>query len=287
MAKKLGGLGKGLNAIFMENESEDQNSTVKLKISEIEPNREQPRHDFDDKALAELAESISQHGVLQPLLVRPILGGGYQIVAGERRYRASRMAGVTEVPVVIRELTDSQTMELALIENLQRENLTPIEEAQGYKTLIDEHDFSQEDVSRTVGKSRPAIANALRLLNLPKQVIDMVAKNEISAGHARALLALEDEAKICEIAEEIIDKELSVRQVEKLIKDAKSEKADKPAIEQIQKPSYYSEVELALTEYLGKKVKVMPSKNKDGGTLQIEFYSQDDLKDLANKLEEK
>ena len=167
---KLGGLGKGLNAIFMENESEDSNSTVTLKISEIEPNRSQPRRNFDEKALAELADSISQHGVLQPLLVRPLLSGGYQIVAGERRWRASRMAGLTEVPVVIRELTDSQTMQLALIENLQREDLSPVEEANGYKQLIDSYALTQEDVARAVGKSRPAVANALRLLNLPQEI---------------------------------------------------------------------------------------------------------------------
>lgn len=286
MAKKLGGLGKGLNAIFIENESEDQNSTVTLKISEIEPNRSQPRHNFDEQAIAELAESISLHGVLQPLLVRPILGGGYEIVAGERRYRACRMAGVTEVPVVIRELSDSETMELALIENLQRENLSPIEEAQGYKTLIDEYDFSQEDVARSVGKSRPAVANALRLLNLPQEIIELVESGKLSAGHARALLALEDSEQIIKAAEEIVEKELSVRQTEKLIKLIKAEKKDKQQEKPLPKPSYYSEVELALTEYLGKKVKVMPSKGKDGGTLTIEFYSQDDLKDLANKLGE-
>lgn len=286
MAKKLGGLGKGLNAIFMENESEDQNSTITLKISEIEPNKDQPRHDFNEKALAELAESISAHGVLQPLLVRPIIGGGYEIVAGERRYRACRMAGLTEVPVVIRELTDSETMEIALIENLQRENLTPIEEAEGYKTLIDEHGFSQEEVSQSVGKSRPAVANALRLLNLPEEIAEMVAKGEISAGHGRTLLALEDKDEMLKLAKEIAEKELSVRQVEKIIKEAKKIKMQRKP-EPTEKATYYSEVELALTEYLGKKVTVVSSKNKEGGTLQIEFYSQQDLTDLANKLEEK
>ena len=162
MAKKLGGLGKGLNAIFIENDSETEGGTVTLKISEIEPNRTQPRKEFDEQALSELAESISQHGLLQPLLVRPLTLGGYQIVAGERRYRASRMAGLTEVPVIIKELTDTETMEIALIENLQREDLSPVEEALGYKALIDEHGFSQEEVAKSVGKSRPAVANALK-----------------------------------------------------------------------------------------------------------------------------
>ncbi|OUP77911.1 stage 0 sporulation protein J [Anaeromassilibacillus sp. An172] len=288
MAKKLGGLGKGLDAIFMENESESKNSTVTLKISEIEPNRDQPRKDFDESALAELAHSISQHGVLQPLLVRPLIGGGYQIVAGERRYRACRMAGVTEVPVVIRELSDSETMELALIENLQRENLTPIEEAKGFGVLVDEYGMSQEEVSQVVGRSRSAVANSLRLLNLPKEVSDMVERGEISAGHGRTLLALGSEEEMINAAKQIYEKELSVRQTEKLVKAINSEK-DKSQKEDKQerislKPSYFSEVELALTEYLGKKVTVTGSKNNEGGVLQIEFYSQDELKELANKL---
>lgn len=288
MAKKLGGLGKGLDAIFMENESESKNSTVTLKISEIEPNRDQPRKDFDESALAELAHSISQHGVLQPLLVRPLIGGGYQIVAGERRYRACRMAGVTEVPVVIRELSDSETMELALIENLQRENLTPIEEAKGFGVLVDEYGMSQEEVSQVVGRSRSAVANSLRLLNLPKEVSDMVESGEISAGHGRTLLALGSEEEMINAAKQIYEKELSVRQTEKLVKAINAEK-DKSQKEDKQerislKPSYFSEVELALTEYLGKKVTVTGSKNNEGGVLQIEFYSQDELKELANKL---
>ena len=288
MAKKLGGLGKGLDAIFMENESESKNSTVTLKISEIEPNRDQPRKDFDESALAELAHSISQHGVLQPLLVRPLIGGGYQIVAGERRYRACRMSGVTEVPVVIRELSDSETMELALIENLQRENLTPIEEAKGFGVLVDEYGMSQEEVSQVVGRSRSAVANSLRLLNLPKEVSDMVERGEISAGHGRTLLALGSEEEMINAAKQIYEKELSVRQTEKLVKAINSEK-DKAQKEDKQerislKPSYFSEVELALTEYLGKKVTVTGSKNNEGGVLQIEFYSQDELKELANKL---
>ena len=288
MAKKLGGLGKGLDAIFMENESEDKNSTVTLKISEIEPNREQPRKEFEESALAELAHSISQHGVLQPLLVRPLIGGGYQIVAGERRYRACRMAGVTEVPVVIRELSDSETMELALIENLQRENLTPIEEAQGFEVLIDTYGLSQEEVSQAVGRSRSAVANALRLLKLPKEVSDMVERGEISAGHGRTLLARESEEEMISLAKEIAEKDLSVRQTEKIVKAINAEKENTENEDKQEKiflkPSYFSEVELALTEYLGKKVTVTGSKNSEGGVLQIEFYSQEELKELANKL---
>lgn len=281
MAKKLGGLGKGLNAIFIENDSEDNNGSVTLKISEIEPNRSQPRKEFDEKALSELAESISKHGLLQPLLVRPLPLGGYQIVAGERRYRACRMAGITEVPVIIRELGDTETMEIALIENLQREDLTPIEEALGYQVLIDEHGFSQEEVAQSVGKSRPAIANSLRLLKLPQSILDLVSDGKISAGHARALLTLEDEKLMQELAEEIIKKDLSVRQVEKICKQkSKPEKEEVPE----KKPSFYSMVELALNESLGRKIKVSKNKGKQGGILQIEFYSDEELTELSNKL---
>ena len=281
MAKKLGGLGKGLNAIFIENDSEDNNGSVTLKISEIEPNRSQPRKEFDEKALSELAESISKHGLLQPLLVRPLPLGGYQIVAGERRYRACRMAGITEVPVIIRELGDTETMEIALIENLQREDLTPIEEALGYQVLIDEHGFSQEEVAQSVGKSRPAIANSLRLLKLPQSILDLISDGKISAGHARALLTLEDEKLMQELAEEIIKKDLSVRQVEKICKQK-----PKPEKEEIseKKPSFYSMVELALNESLGRKIKVSKNKGKQGGILQIEFYSDEELTELSNKL---
>ena len=231
MAKKSG-LGKGLSAIFMENESEDQNNTVTLNISEIEPNKDQPRMDFDDESLAELAESISKHGILQPLLVRPLLYGGYQIVAGERRYRASRMAGLTEVPVVIRELDDKETMEIALIENLQRENLTPVEEAKGYKTLMDTYGFTQEQVSESVGKSRSAVANSLRLLNLPEEVLILLADGRISSGHARALLSLENVADMITISQEILDKDLSVRQTEKITQNLKKEKKEPPKKEE-------------------------------------------------------
>lgn len=281
MSKKFGGLGKGLDTIFAENETEDSNSSVMVKISEIEPNRSQPRKDFDENSLSDLAQSISQHGLLQPLLVRPLPIGGYQIVAGERRYRACRMAGLTEVPVTIRELSDTETMELALIENLQREDLSPIEEALGYKTLIDEHGFSQEEVATSVGKSRPAIANSLRILKLPDSVLEYVKQDKISAGHARALLMLDNEEDMLELAELIYKKDLSVRQAEKLAKK-------KPEVEEDtqpeRKPSFYSMVELALNESLGRKIKVNKNKGKQGGVLQIEFYSDEELTELSNKL---
>ena len=182
MAAKKGGLGKGLDAIFSENDMEDRNAAVAININEIEPNRAQPRKSFDDASLADLAESIAQHGVLQPLLVRPLIGGGYQIVAGERRWRAARMAGVQEVPAVVRDLSESEVMQLALIENLQREDLNPLEEAGGYQALMEEYGFTQEDVARTVGRSRPAVANALRLLALPEDLRALVQEGSFPPG---------------------------------------------------------------------------------------------------------
>lgn len=285
MAKKMGGLGKGLSAIFIENDAENGNEAVTLRIADIEPNRDQPRKDFDEQALAELLQSIMQYGVLQPILVRPLPLGGYQIVAGERRFRASRMAGLTEIPAVIRELSDNETMELALIENLQREDLTPIEEAKGYKTLIDTYSMSQEQVAHSVGKSRPAIANTMRLLLLPDDVIAMVEKGEISSGHARALLTLENKSLMSNVAQDIVKKNLTVRQVEKMVKDLMKAPVERTK-NQKKKPSYFSEVELALSEYLGNKVVVTPSKDGKGGTLSIDFYSLEELRDLANKLED-
>lgn len=283
MAKKLGGLGKGLGAIFIENDNEENGGAVKLKISEIEPNRLQPRKDFDEEALGELADSIAKHGLLQPILVRPLTLGGYEIVAGERRYRASRMAGLTEVPVIIRELTESETMELALIENLQREDLSPLEEAQGYNVLISEHGFTQEEVAKSVGKSRPAVANALRLLKLPDSIAQFLKEDKISAGHARALLTLPNEEIMQEVCNQIIKNDFSVRQTEKICKkltaEAKHVKKEKEKI-----PNFYKEVELTLTAALGRKISVSKSKGKQGGVLQIEFYSDEELTELSNKL---
>lgn len=284
MAKKIGGLGKGLGAIFIENETENGESTVTLNISELEPNRNQPRREFDEEALNSLADSIKQHGLIQPILVRPILGGGYMIVAGERRYRACQIAGVTEIPVVIRELTDKETMEIALIENLQRENLNPIEEAKGYRSLMDDYGLTQEQVSEVIGKSRPAVANSLRLLNLPGEVTVMLEQGKLSSGHARALLSFDNEAEMIRVANEIALSDMSVRQIEKI---AQQKKAQKPKKAPVKAPTYYSIVEQTLGEYLGTKVKVTPLKNKKGGTLSIEFYSNDDLQSLAQKLEDK
>lgn len=284
MAKKTGGLGKGLDAIFLENESESRESTVTLKLEEIEPNRAQPRTEFDPEALATLADSIRENGVLQPILVRPILGGGYQIVAGERRYRASMMAGVTEIPAIIRELSDAKTMELALIENLQRENLNPIEEAKGYCTLADTYSMTQEQVSAAVGKSRPAVANAMRLLRLPEEVQQMVSDGRLSAGHARALTSIEEPEYIIKLACEIVDKGLSVRETEKAAKPSKQRSTS--TRKNSAKPTLYQEVEMALRENLGRKVTVTKTSGTTG-TISIEFYNDEELMDFANKLGEK
>lgn len=286
MAVKKGGLGRGLDALFADNSLEEisSSSAVKLKINEIEPNREQPRKEFNQGALSELADSIALHGIIQPLLVRPLSDGSYQLVAGERRWRAARLAGLSEVPVVIRELSDSETMEIALIENLQREDLNPIEEAQGLKLLIDTYGLTQEDCAKRVGKSRPAIANALRLLSLPERVLSLVREGKLSTGHARALIALEDEKKIVSLADEIILKKLSVRETERAVKlllkgESKVEKKPK------KRDKYYDEVELALSESMGRKIKVLPGKGQRG-TLEIEFFSKDDLSKIAKSLEE-
>ena len=283
MAKKQPALGKGLEALLRENTTEDMVATNTLPISEIIPNKEQPRKTFDEAALDELAESIKQHGVLQPLLVRPLVTGGYQLVAGERRWRASRRAGLREVPVVVKELTDTETMEIAIIENLQREDLNPIEEAEGLQALIDKCGFTQEEVAASVGKSRPAIANSLRLLRLPPEVRDMTRDGQISAGHARSLIALDNETLIIEAAENVVKNKLTVRDVERL---AKIKDKDKVVSQKKYKrrDSFYDEVELTLSEVLGRKVKVYNGKGK--GTLEIEFYSQEDLKNIANKLGE-
>ena len=282
---KKGGLGKGLDALFMDNETVDSGGVVTLRLSQIEPNRDQPRKIFSEEALNELADSIREHGVLQPLLVRPLPGGSYQLVAGERRWRASRMAGLQEVPVVIREMDEEQAMEIALIENLQREDLNAIEEATGYKQLMERYGMTQEQVAKRVGKSRPAIANALRLLNLPQKVMDMVGEGEVSPGHARALLAFDDQDRIVEIAQKVKTGKYSVRDIERMVKnqDEKKEKAAKAPEEPAWggKSAFLTEMEIAMSMEMGRKVRIIP--NGEGGTLQIQFWDEEDLKSLAEK----
>lgn len=276
---KKRGLGKGLDAIFAENTDETTEGAVSVKISEIEPNRDQPRKEFDSEALSELADSISQHGVLQPLLLRPLLTGGYRIVAGERRWRAARMAGLTEVPAIIREMSDAEEMLFALIENLQREDLTPLEEARGYRTLIEAQDFTQEEVSKAVGKSRPAITNALRILNLPEDIQGMLERGEITAGHARTLLSFKSQEDMRLGAQKAKDG-ASVRELEALAKRLNEKKESLPKTPR--KNQYFEEAQLAVGEYLNRRVKVAGSKKK--GTLQIEFYGEEDLQNLLHDL---
>lgn len=276
---KKRGLGKGLDAIFAENTDGTTEGAVSVKIGEIEPNRDQPRKEFDSEALSELADSISQHGVLQPLLLRPLLTGGYRIVAGERRWRAARMAGLTEVPAIIREMSDAEEMLFALIENLQREDLTPLEEARGYRTLIEAQDFTQEEVSKAVGKSRPAITNALRLLNLPEDIQGMLERGEITAGHARTLLSFKSQEDMRLGAQKAKDG-ASVRELEALAKRLNEKKESLPKTPR--KNQYFEEAQLAVGEYLNRRVKVAGSKKK--GTLQIEFYGEEDLQNLLHDL---
>ena len=280
MANKIGGLGRGLDALFAQNTLEDGVSTVTLPLDEIIPNKEQPRKQFDEEALADLSASIAQHGVLQPLLVRPMPDGSYQLVAGERRWRASRMAGLTEVPVVIRDMDEQQAAELALIENLQREDLNPMEEAIGYRTLMESYGMTQEQTAQVVNKSRPAVANALRLLQLPEEVTDMVAAGELSAGHARTVLAFEGEEAQIAAAHAAVDRGLSVRELEKMAKAAKTK--PRTPKEPKKQDSFYDEVALSLKEALGRQVKV--TVGTKGGTLQVEFFDPEDLRYLAKKL---
>ncbi len=281
MAAKKGGLGKGLEALFTDNAQTEAENASTVRISEIEPNKKQPRKDFDDEALAELADSIRQHGVLQPLLVRPTAHGTYQIVAGERRWRASRMAGLTEVPVVIKDLTDEQSMEYALIENLQREDLNPVEEAKGYRSLTMTHGLTQDEVAGIVGKSRPVVANALRLLALPKEVLEMLENELLSVGHARALLGIGEEELQVSLAQKVVLEDLTVRDVERIVKEMHQEQPEK-VITRTVRDSYFDEVELALKEQLGRKIKIKG--NKDKGTIQIEFYNKEDLAEIAYRI---
>ncbi len=280
MAKK-GGLSRGFDSLFAENFL-DNNSPVTLRVSEIEPNRDQPRKEFDQEALAALADSISKHGLIQPLLVRPLPEGGYQLVAGERRWRACRMAEIEEVSVVIREMSDGEAMELAMIENLQREDLNPIEEAAGYKYLMDNFSLTQELVAERCGKSRSAVANAVRLLSLPDDILELIKIGELSAGHGRAILSIED-PELREKAVVMAQKGATVRELERLGK-----KRPETAKKTPQKlDNYYREMEIALKNDIGRRVKIEGSRKKDQGTITIEYYSKEDLAEIAAKLAEK
>ena len=277
----IGGLGAGLDTLFSDNSNEVQVKKT-LRISEIEPNRNQPRKKFSEEAISALAESIREHGILQPILVRPLINGGYQIVAGERRWRAARMAGLEEVPVNIRELSDSETMQIAVIENLQRENLNPVEEALGYNELIEKYGMTQEKVAKMVGKSRSSVANAVRILSLPQNVLKMLEDGRLSTGHAKALLSFDDKDTVVAVANKASDGGMTVRQVEKLAQ--KYENNDSAVLERSDRKidNYFVELELSLKERLGRKVKVDYGKNK--GVLVLEFYDKEDLASIADKL---
>ena len=282
MSKK-GGLGKGLDALFLDNSTDEKGSSM-VNINDIEPNRDQPRKTFTDEALKELSDSIAMHGVIQPLLVRPLSDGGYQLIAGERRWRASRMAGLTEVPVFIKEMTDREAMEFALIENLQREDLNPIEEAEGFKLLMDTYSLTQGEAAERVGKSRPAVANALRLLTLPAKVLDMVKEGKLSSGHARTLLPVTDEKMLIKLADEIVKKEISVRETERIVKSILNPKTDKNKTKKTPKRDpYFDECELAIREELGRKAEIHITKGNKG-TIEIEFFSKTDLQSILEAL---
>ena len=275
MAK--GGLGRGYETLFSDNTTEVQNVST-LRVAEIEPNRDQPRKTFDDSAIAALADSIREHGMLQPILVRPLENGSYQIVAGERRWRAARMLGLEEVPVTIRARTDQETMQIALIENLQRENLNPIEEALGYQELMDQFGMTQEGISKIVGRSRSAVANSLRLLQLPEPIQQYLQEGSITVGHAKALAGFTDEEAMLACAARAAEGQLTVRAIEKLAA-APTEHLLKP---DRRRDSYYKEMELSLSSSLGRKVKVDQGRKK--GVLILEYYDKEDLAALAEKL---
>mgnify|MGYP004608424725 FL=1 len=281
-AKEKKGLGTGLGVLFGADEFDDEAEQLTLPISKVEPRSEQPREYFDQEALEALADSIRQYGLIQPITVRKLDSGYYQIIAGERRWRASRLAGLTEVPVRVIEADDRRTAELALVENLQREDLNPIEEAKGYKLLIDEYGLTQEEAARSVGRSRPAVTNAMRLLMLAPQVMEMVEKGELSAGHARAILTVSEPSKQLAAANEIIRKNYSVRKAEqlaaKIFRESQQTKEESREIN----VDYAAEVSNELSKKLGRKVRLIEGKRN--GKIEIEFYGADDREALIEKL---
>ena len=276
------GLGKGLGALLgdFSDEPLEKSAYQLLPIHKVEPNPDQPRQDFDEEELQSLADSISVHGVIQPLTVRELPNGYYQIIAGERRWRAARLANLSDIPAVIIEADARKAMELALIENLQRQDLNPVEEALGYQTLIEEYGLTQEDAAKQVGKSRPAVANALRLLGLCPQVLEQLRKGELTAGHARAVLTLKSEKQQQEAAKKIIALSLSVRQAETLCKNMGKEPA--PKKQEVFAVDYVAECEKSLSKHLGRGVKIVNGKRK--GRFELEFYGQEDLQTLLDLL---
>lgn len=285
MAKRAS-LGRGMAAVFEDNTTESKDSISKARLTDIEPNKNQPRKKFDDSEIQALADSILEHGVIQPIIVRPLPDERYQIVAGERRWRACKMAGLTEIPIIIRELTDADTAKIALIENIQRSDLNPVEEAAAYKQLIDQFGMTQDEVAKMVGKSRSVIANSVRLLNLPDEIQDMLKNDRLSVGHAKALVGVDDIDFMIEMARKAADGLLTVRNIEKLVSDheflSDYQKIDFP--EKTRKDNnYYTEMELALADQLKRKVKI--SVGNDGkGTISIDFFDKNDLEEISNAL---
>ena len=276
------GLGKGLGALLgdFSEETIEASAYRELPIYKVEPNPDQPRREFDEEELQALADSISVHGIIQPLTVRELPSGYYQIIAGERRWRAARIAGISDVPVVVIEADDKKAMELALIENLQRQDLNPVEEALGYQALIEEYGLTQEEAASRVGKSRPAVANSLRLLGLSQEVLEKLKRGELTAGHARAILTLKTEKKQLEAAQKIIALALSVRQAQTLCKNMNKEHAPKKEITFA--VDYVAECEKSLSKHLGRGVKIINGKRK--GRFELEFYGEEDLQNLLDAL---
>ncbi|MBQ8568050.1 MAG: ParB/RepB/Spo0J family partition protein [Oscillospiraceae bacterium] len=291
MAKK-GGLGMGFDAIFDDNTLEEKDNIRRVRLTDVEPNKNQPRKRFDEAEIQNLADSIREHGLIQPITVRSITDGRYQIVAGERRWRACKMAGVSEIPIIVKELSDEETAKIALIENVQREDLNPIEEATAYKQLMEQYGATQEEIARLVGKSRSVIANAVRLLNLPEKVQDMLRTNSISVGHAKALAAINDEEFMIEVAKRAAEGLLTVRAIEKIAaeyqtdyeeeeEEYEEDTAEKQAARRVL--NYYTEMELSLKNQLGRRVKI--NAGKDGkGSIVIDFFDRDDLNYIAEIL---
>ena len=282
MPKDKKGLGLGLDALFGVEEPEEESELQTLPITKVEPRMDQPREMFDEQSLQELADSIAQYGLIQPITARKLESGYYQIIAGERRWRAARLAGLTEIPVRVIEADDRRTAELALVENLQREDLNPIEEARGYRALIDEYGLTQEETAKSVGRSRPAIANAMRLLSLCPAVLEMVEQGKLSAGHARALVPLLDEKLQAAAAKEVVDKGLSVRPTEQLAARLMNAPKKQTETDEI-KVDYAAEVANRLSASLGRKVKLIDGKKI--GRIELEFYGADDREALIEALE--
>ena len=272
------GLGKGVSALYDDNSTEVNDSSQKtLRISDIEPNKSQPRTVFDEEAISTLADSIKEHGLLQPILVRPYKGG-YQIVAGERRWRACRLLGMTEIPAVVSEMTDIEVAQAAIVENLQRENLNPIEEAEGFKELADKYNMTQEEIAQKVGRSRSAITNALRLLTLPDEIVKMLSNGDITTGHAKAILAVDNAETQLMLAKQAAGGLITVRDIEKF---TQKQNQPKKTVKKV-KDNYLTEMQIALTNSLGRKVKVEPKGKKI--MLSIECFSNEELSSFADKL---